>query len=961
MKSKAIIKLAVVALLVIVFSFLMLEGCQIPGTIYEFRPVSEVLSLGLDLRGGLATEYVATDTSVENFDTLMDSTVSVLRTRLTNAGFTEATIARQGTDTIRVEIPDVEDPEEVVSLIGTPAHLEIRDPEGNVVIEGKDIKSAQVGTTDGSQPSLTSSPVVVLEFTEEGAAAFAEATETWLGQSLGIYLDDQQISSPVVNDVITNGEAVISYDSNSGMSTEEQWESCETLALQITSGALPLDITEKETRAISPTLGVEAMQGAVLAGLIGLILIILFMIAVYRLPGVAASLALLIYILIVFVLLCEIPGVQLTLQGVAGILLGIGMAVDANVVLFERFREELHLGRSPMAALKFGYKNALSAILDSNITTLIAAGVLLAFGTGTIQGFATTLIISVVTSLFTAVFVSRFLLRQIINLNIQNLNLFSRPFREKKADKKRFTGHTRVCVGISCAIVVIALIMQVCGAGLNLGLDFTGGSLLTYAVGEDYDVNDVETILHHAGLTKFQITKSEPSTEELAASTEDSASAEAVEPSASPAPAEAGDEIEVLEYTEEDLAHDHDGDGIPDHTAEEHEAQAEEAEAPIGLLDLDKSSIQPDGMTDLQIRLSLVDETEGLEQAVTDAVLAALPEAEKLSYGPVPAESIVDNGWDTAFTGGYLLKFDAEGEEAEALQASVLSALEEAGIPVENVLVTRIAAETEEAPADEASATEEPIVTEEPVSEEAAAAEQTDSEADVAEQETGKTYLAVLVSLNDQTTRVRSLLESEMRLKYENFHFISIDHVSAVAGRDLISNAVKTLVIAFACMLIYIAIRFDLFSGLAALLALIHDVLIMYAFMVFFRGIFQVNSPFIAAILTIIGYSINNTIIIFDRIRELSRKPGLTQTPRMEIVELSVSQTLSRTVNTSLTTLITLVCLFIFGVSSIREFAFPLIIGMLAGSYSSIMLSGQIWTALLNRFGKKQPRAQKSR
>ena len=958
MKSKAIVKLAVVALLVIVCSFLMLEGCQIPGTIYEFRPVSEVLSLGLDLRGGLATEYVATDTSLENFDTLMDSTVSVLRTRLTNAGFTEATIARQGTDTIRVEIPDVEDPEEVVSLIGTPAHLEIRDPEGNVVIEGKDIKSAQVGTTDASQPSLTSSPVVVLEFTEEGAAAFAEATETWLGQSLGIYLDDQQISSPVVNDVITNGEAVISYDSNGGMSNEEQWKSCETLALQITSGALPLDITEKETRAISPTLGVEAMQGAVLAGLIGLILIILFMIAVYRLPGVAASLALLIYILIVFALLCEIPGVQLTLQGVAGILLGIGMAVDANVVLFERFREELHLGRSPMAALKFGYKNALSAILDSNITTLIAAGVLLAFGTGTIQGFATTLIISVVTSLFTAVFVTRFLLRQIINLDIQNLNLYSRPFREKKADKKRFTGHARVCVGISCAIVVIALIMQVCGAGLNLGIDFTGGSLLTYAVGEDYNVNDVENILRHAGLTKFQVTKTEPSTEELAASAAES-SEEAVEPSVSPVPTE--DEIEILEYTEEDLAHDHDGDGIPDHTAEEHDAQAEEAEEPIGLLDLDKSSIQPDGMTDLQIRLSLVDETEGLEQAATDAVLAALPEAEKLSYGPVSAESIVDNGWDTAFTGGYLLKFDAEGEDAEALQASVLSALEEAGVPVENVLVTRIAAETEEAPADEASATEEPIVTEEPVSEETAAVEQADSETDAAEEETGETYLAVLISLNDQTTRVRSLLESEMCLKYENFHFVSIDHVSAVAGRDLISNAVKTLVIAFACMLIYIAIRFDLFSGLAALLALIHDVLIMYAFMVFFRGVFQVNSPFIAAILTIIGYSINNTIIIFDRIRELSRKPGFTQTPRMEIVELSVSQTLSRTVNTSLTTLITLVCLFIFGVSSIREFAFPLIIGMLAGSYSSIMLSGQIWTALLGRFGKKQPSAQKSR
>ena len=212
--------------------------------------------------------------------------------------------------------------------------------------------------------------------------------------------------------------------------------------------------------------------------------------------------------------------------------------------------------------------------------------------------------------------------------------------------------------------------------------------------------------------------------------------------------------------------------------------------------------------------------------------------------------------------------------------------------------------------------------------------------------------------VDDQATRIRTLLETEMTAKYPHFTFIAIDHVSAVAGRDLLSNAVKALLIAFVCMLIYIAIRFDVFSGLAALFGLAHDVLIMCSFMVFFRWAYQVNSSFIAAILTIVGYSINNTIIIFDRIRESAKKPGLSQLPRVQIVEESVSSTLSRTINTTLTTMITLVTLYIFGVESIREFAFPLVVGMIAGTYSSVLLSGQVWAMWMDkRMAKK---AQKS-
>ena len=219
---------------------------------------------------------------------------------------------------------------------------------------------------------------------------------------------------------------MISSGSDSSSETsEESYKWASNLAMLIQSGALPLDIEEVETRAISATLGIEAVDGAVLAGVIGLALVLIFMLVMYRLPGVAADMALLIYVLIVFYVMAII-GVQLTLQGIAGILLGIGMAVDANVVIFERFREELKSGRTLENAVRFGFKNAGRAVADSNITTLIAAIVLMIFGTGTIKGFATTLLISVLASLFTAVVVTRWLLNLICKLDIRKLSAYTR-------------------------------------------------------------------------------------------------------------------------------------------------------------------------------------------------------------------------------------------------------------------------------------------------------------------------------------------------------------------------------------------------------------------------------------------------------------------------------------------------------------------------------------------------------
>ncbi|MBR2697703.1 MAG: protein translocase subunit SecD [Clostridia bacterium] len=415
--KKSLIKLGIVALLIVVVAFLALHGLQIGK--YILKPVGSAISLGLDLKGGVSTEYIATDTSMDNYEGLLEGTVGALRTRLTNAGFTEATVATQGRDRILVEIPDVDDPEEVARIIGTPAHLEFREPDGTVVLEGKDIRQAQVQWTDETQTLCG----VGFQLTAEGSRAFAEATGRLVGQSISIYLDDELISAPTVQTQITGGRGIIT--GSKAETTEESYNWANGLTIQIQSGALPMDIAEVETRAISATLGVEAIKGALIAGVIGLILILIFMLVMYRLPGVAADMALLIYVLTVFYALA-ISGAQLTLQGIAGILLGIGMAVDANVVIFERFREELREGRTPLNAVKYGFRNAGRAVADSNITTLIAAIVLMIFGTGTIKGFALTLTISVVVSLFTAVVITRSLLILICKLGINNRSAYTR-------------------------------------------------------------------------------------------------------------------------------------------------------------------------------------------------------------------------------------------------------------------------------------------------------------------------------------------------------------------------------------------------------------------------------------------------------------------------------------------------------------------------------------------------------
>lgn len=411
-KGKNILILAVVVALTVCIGLLAVNGAQIGK--WRLKPVGEAISLGLDLRGGVYAVYKAKDPNQEDLDTLIDGTISIMRTRLSDKGYNEATVTKQGDDRIRIEIPDVQDPAEVLNIIGTPARLEFRTSDGTVVITGDDVKSA-TAVTDAAGSEYK----VRLVLNDSGKEAFAKATSENIGKPISIYLDDNEISSPTVNSAITGGEALIE---GSNFTLEYARE----LSSLIQSGALPLDIEQDEVSAVSATLGVDVIERAVTAGIIGVILVMLFMIAVYRVSGVVASLALAIYIIIVFYLMALVPGIQLTLPGIAGIVLAIGMAVDANVIIFERVREELKTGRGIDAAIKRGFKNALSAIIDSNVTTIIASFVLMYFGTGSIRGFANTLFIGVVVSMFTAIVVTRLLLKCMAGIGLTNPKLYSR-------------------------------------------------------------------------------------------------------------------------------------------------------------------------------------------------------------------------------------------------------------------------------------------------------------------------------------------------------------------------------------------------------------------------------------------------------------------------------------------------------------------------------------------------------
>lgn len=428
-KTKSIIALSIVLVLTLVMGIVGVTGMNLDGRgLYKLKPWlpttnaekwPTALSLGLDLRGGVYVEYSAAmpEDSEASFDSLMEGTIGVIQQRLTDKGYAESTVQRIGGDGIRVEIPDVTDPNAILDLIGSPAKLEFKDPEGNVFMDGSMVQTATYLLSEGDHQ-------VAFTLTDEGAKIFAEMTANNIGKRIAIYLDDVELISPTVQSAITGGSGVINQMQSA--------DYAKTIAAKIQSGALPLVLTQQKVDTVSATLGDDALSTSVMAAIIGILLVMVVMIVRYRLNGVVASWALCVYIILLFLLLAVIPGIQLTLPGLAGIVLGIGMAVDANVIIYERFNEEVRNGRPLKAAVRMGFKNAMSAILDANVTTLIAAIVLMFFGTGSIQGFAKTLLLGVIVSMFTAVVVTRFLMKNIVGLGVTDVKLFTSGVKKEE-------------------------------------------------------------------------------------------------------------------------------------------------------------------------------------------------------------------------------------------------------------------------------------------------------------------------------------------------------------------------------------------------------------------------------------------------------------------------------------------------------------------------------------------------
>ena len=689
------------------------------------------IRLGLDLVGGSRIVYEAEIPDGYNQANLaddMNSVQKVIRQRLTDKGFTEATVTLTGDNRVTVEIPQITNPEEAVQTLGTTAQLTFIDADGKEWLTGSDIKKATYGYGRPTGNEVTDVHYVQVQFTSEGQKKFAEATGNIAARTDGtnimaIVMDNQVISSPSVSSQIDSDSCVIS-----GSFTRD---SASELADLINAGQIPFSLKQVELRSVGPQLGADAMRTSLIAGAIGIALVMLFMLIVYRIPGLVASIALCFY-MVLEALIFSLVRVNLSLPGIAGIILSIGMAVDANVIIFERVKEELKNGKTVKSAIDSGFKRAFTAILDSNITTLIACAVLFFLGTGTIVGFATTLGIGVIVSMFTALTVTHFLLNRMVDFRVRNPKAYG--LRDREAGKQRFAilKNFKIFGGISALLVVtglVALILLPFGKNLfNLSIDFAGGT-----------------------------------------------------------------EMEFNMHTE----------------------------------------VTQDVQT----------EVSGLFKDATG----------------VDASSVTSSG---------------DGNED------------------------------------------------------------------------------VLIRSTSITSEQRAAVIDKMLEKYSlaDTDILNNNDVSASVGSDLQRSAVICSVLAIVLMMLYITFRFEMTSGMAAVCCLMHDLLIMLSVYVWLQ--IPLDSNFIAAALTILGYSINASIIVFDRVRENLR------TARREdfasVAERSVWQTMGRTINTTLTTLFTIGMVYILGVPSLKQFTLPLIVGILAGGWSSVLLSCSLWNVFRKKFRKKR-------
>ncbi len=499
-KNKSIVSLILVVAAILVLAFVAWRGVNghnasvvkkstdpetgktVTSSAIEFKygkGAAANIKLGLDLAGGVSITYEADKANPSA--TEMNDTIYKLQKRVENYS-TESEVRQEGSNRITVDIPGVTNANEILEALGKAGAIEFIDPNGKVVIDGSHISNAQAGAIQ-SQTTGLNEYVVQLELNSKGRKKFAKATEKFVGQQISIVYDGEVISAPVVNEAITTGEAQISG--------QDTYEEAEELASTIRIGALPLELHEVQSNTVGAKLGEEALRTSLIAGLIGFILVIIFMCAYYRIPGLAASIALTLYVVLVLVAL-NVLDVTLTLPGIAGIILSIGMAVDANVIIFQRIREELADEKSIQSAMKIGFDKALSAIIDGNVTTLIAAIVLWVKGSGTVKGFAQTLFIGIILSMFTALFVTRTILNALYTLGLNKVGMFG---VQKKVKVMNFVGNKAkffTISGIMIAACIAALIVNRASIGtiLNYGLDFKGGTSTKVTLNADTSVSE---------------------------------------------------------------------------------------------------------------------------------------------------------------------------------------------------------------------------------------------------------------------------------------------------------------------------------------------------------------------------------------------------------------------------------------------------------------------------------------
>lgn len=730
-KRKAVINL-------IIF-FLLLAGgiyMAIAGVGQNESGKTANVPLGLDLQGGLSVTYEIQDEKPTSDE--IKATVDKLQRRV-DAYSSEGEVYQEGNDRITVEIPlntEKVDAHDVLDELGQPGQLLFLDSENytiwqknqnngtndayEAVLTGSDIKNAQAGVDDSG---TVKDYVVQLQFTDEGAQKFATATAANIGKPIYIIYDGAVASAPTVQSAITDGNAVINKISS--------YDEAESLASTIKIGALPLELKQIQYNIVGAKLGQKAVSTSLIAGAIGFGLVCILMIILYRFPGFIASLALTGYVVLMLLIL-SIRHITLTLPGIAGIILSIGMAVDANVIIFTRIREEISAGSGVRAAVKAGFSKALSAILDGNITTLIATVVLMILGSGSIKGFAVTLMLGIVLSMFTALFVTKMLLNSFLELGVQNPKMYG------KAKEPKIHGYVKnfkIC-GVASLIVIIAGLAFLgvnhsrIGKSLNYSLEFTGGTSTIATFAED--------------------------------------------------------DVYTLERAESEVA-------------------------------------------------------------------PAIAETAGIDAGTIQIQTVEGN----------------------------------------NQVIFKTSELTEE-----------------------------------------------------QSAKIDDLLKSQFKATEVDNQSIS----STISG-EMKKDAIVAIAISSVLMLLYIAFRFsDVKFGVSAVLALVHDVLVVFA--AYSIGTLSVGNTFIACMLTIVGYSINATIIIFDRIRENMRTQDSKESLE-ELVNKSIGQTFTRTIYTSLTTFIMVFVLFVMGVTSLKEFTFTLMLGIVCGAYSSVCITGPLWYTMKKKFSKK--------